>query len=533
MKMKKLSALLLTAALSAGMCGAFSLSASAVSGSGTASDPYIVSNEDEFGLIADFPDAHFRLAQDIVLEDSFSAVAQFSGTIDGNGCLVSGLDGQGIISTNTGTIENLIVEIDEINTPFITTNNGTIENTGIVDGEVYSRNGNVGTFARTNNGTISNCFSMTQLTVGGMYESSSVGGFVGMNNGVIENCLYTGHIYCQGTTTNGNKLDKFVSPFVGDNDEDSGSAAVTSCYYNNDETSSASKNSGGASGKSPTGLTIQATYEGWDFANTWAIDSSKNDGYPYLQCDRRFNGQALPAATATPAPTKAPTAAPTSTPTAAPVAPTAAPAAPTAAPQSDEITVNVNGSRVSFDQPPIITNDRTLVPMRAIFEALGATVDWNSELLIASAVRDNIQIGLQIGGYNMTKITDGMNVEIIELDVAPMVVNDRTLVPVRAIAESFQCTVEWDGATKTVNITDSSVSSPSTPSNSGSNTQTQTQTSACSVCGGTGRVTCNFCGGTGQGLPMNIVGIETPQGCTYCGSAGWRVCDSCGGSGQV
>lgn len=171
--------------------------------------------------------------------------------------------------------------------------------------------------------------------------------------------------------------------------------------------------------------------------------------------------------------------------------------------------------------------------MRAIFEALGATVNWNGELLIASAVRDNIQIGLQIGGYNMTKITDGMNVDIIELDVAPMVVNDRTLVPVRAITESFQCTVEWDGATKTVDITDSSVSRPSTPSNSGSNTQTQTQTSACSVCGGTGRVTCNFCGGTGQGLSINIMGMETPQGCTYCGSAGWRVCDSCGGSGQV
>lgn len=50
--------------------------------------------------------------------------------------------------------------------------------------------------AVSGNGTISNCFSMTQLTVGGMYESSSVGGFVGMNNGVIENCLYTGHIYC-------------------------------------------------------------------------------------------------------------------------------------------------------------------------------------------------------------------------------------------------------------------------------------------------------------------------------------------------
>ena len=527
MKAKRSLSVMLAAAMAFGMLGAFGLSASAIEGSGTSSDPYIVTTAEELGLISDFPDAHFKLGSNIKLSGSFGTPAEFSGTIDGNGCLIEGLGGQGFIYTNTGTITDLIVEIDEMSAPFINTNEGTVERTAIVGGEISSRAGNAGTFARTNNGTIRDCFSSTQLTVNGMYASSSVGGFVGLNGGTIENSLYTGNIYCRGTTTNGDKINNKVSPFVGDNDED-GSPSVTNCYYDEEETDDATKNAGGAVGKTSLGLTIRATYEGWDFSNVWAIGSDKNGGLPYFQSDRRFNGQELIAATPTPKPTAEPTPVPTQAPTQAPVAtPTQAPSKP------EEVTVNVNGRRVSFDQPPIITNDRTLVPMRAIFEALGADVDWNGDALIASATRGNIQIGLLIGGFTMTKITGGSNVEFIELDVAPVVINNRTLVPARAIAESFDCVVDWDGDTMTVDITDTTASSNNGGNASANtNTNTNTQPSTCDVCGGSGRVTCTFCGGTGEGLPIYIMGIETPQGCTYCGGAGWRVCDGCGGSGQ-
>lgn len=57
-----------------------------------------------------------------------------------------------------------------------------------------------------------------------------------------------------------------------------------------------------------------------------------------------------------------------------------------------------------------------------------------------------------IGGYNIVKITNGTDMETITLDTAPIILNDRTLVPVRAVAESFDCTVDWNGATRTVTI---------------------------------------------------------------------------------
>lgn len=553
--MKRFLSLAAAIILTAGLCLMQTVNVSAVGGSGTESDPYLISNEEEFQLIKDFPSSSFKLIQNIVLNSSFSIVADFSGTIDGNGCIVVGLDGSGLIYNNNGNIKNLIVEVDELSFSFVSENNGTIENCGIVGGEVTTRTGNAGTFAITNNGTIRNCFSQTQLTVAGMASSSSVGGFVGQNNGTIENCLYLGHIYLKGTTTNGDKLNKYVSAFVGDNTKSSSEwvndgGTVTGCFYDRDEAEDASKSSGGASGKSSTALKMQATYADWDFSSIWAIDSSKNDGYPYLQCDRRFNGQALPAITPTPAPTQAPTPVPTSAPTAVPT-PVPTQEVPsisvtnTPNPQPDGITVNLENSPISFDQPPIILNDRTMVPLRAIFEALGAEVQWNGENKTIYAARDDREVFMEIDeptmivGVNFAiskliaeTLKTAEDISIIELDMAPIIVNDRTLVPVRAIAEAFECTVEWDGTTKTVDIYKSKTSSkPVSSSNTGSTASAEPV--KCSVCGGDGRVLCTYCNGTGQGLSISIMGVETPQGCTYCGSAGWRVCGNCGGSGQI
>ena len=120
---------------------------------------------------------------------------------------------------------------------------------------------------------------------------------------------------------------------------------------------------------------------------------------------------------------------------------------PTPSPSS-QITVIINGKPLALEQPPIIENGRTLVPLRAIFEALGAEVDWNPETQTVTAGKGGTTVMLTIGSNTLIK-----NGQQISLDVPARIVGGRTLVPVRAVAESFDAEVEWDASTRTVNIT--------------------------------------------------------------------------------
>lgn len=120
------------------------------------------------------------------------------------------------------------------------------------------------------------------------------------------------------------------------------------------------------------------------------------------------------------------------------------------------VRVSVDGKWLSFDQEPIIENDRTLVPVRAIFESLGAEVDWDGSTQIVSARKDNDLILLKINQPIMTK-----NKEVLLLDVAPKIVNDRTLVPLRAISECFGASVSWLDTEKLVEIITNGAASPS------------------------------------------------------------------------
>lgn len=121
----------------------------------------------------------------------------------------------------------------------------------------------------------------------------------------------------------------------------------------------------------------------------------------------------------------------------------------------DDIIVTLDGQKIKFDVPPQIINGCTLVPMRAIFEALGAEVEWSQELQTVLAFKDSKFITMTIG----TKVftvgnSDSDNVPAkIELDVPPQIICDRTLVPIRAVSESFDCDVDWDGDNRTVIIT--------------------------------------------------------------------------------
>ncbi len=113
----------------------------------------------------------------------------------------------------------------------------------------------------------------------------------------------------------------------------------------------------------------------------------------------------------------------------------------------NEITVLLDGKKLIFDQSPIIVDGRTLVPLRAIFEELGATVHWDGNTQTVTSTKGQTTISMSIGKTEMYK-----NGKSITLDVVPQLVGDRTLVPVRAVAEAFDCKVDWDGETRTVII---------------------------------------------------------------------------------
>ncbi len=116
--------------------------------------------------------------------------------------------------------------------------------------------------------------------------------------------------------------------------------------------------------------------------------------------------------------------------------------------ENPDIKVVVNGSNVEFTQPPFIYNNRTMVPMRAIFESLGAEVSWDNSSRTAIGVKDGKTVSISIGSAVLY-----VNGAATELDTPAILAGGSTLVPARAIAEAFDCNVEWSDAESTVIIT--------------------------------------------------------------------------------
>ena len=114
----------------------------------------------------------------------------------------------------------------------------------------------------------------------------------------------------------------------------------------------------------------------------------------------------------------------------------------------DDIKVYVNGKRVVFDVEPTMIRDRVMVPVRAIFEALDADVEWNEGSQSISVETDELSAYMSIG-YNYIE-----GPKRVYCDVPPLIMNDRTLIPVRAISEAFFYKVEWDDATQSVYISE-------------------------------------------------------------------------------
>lgn len=113
-----------------------------------------------------------------------------------------------------------------------------------------------------------------------------------------------------------------------------------------------------------------------------------------------------------------------------------------------DANIITNGESKALDVPAQTIDNRTMVPLRAIFEALGAEIEWNGETRTVTSVKDDTTVSLTVGENAIT-----VNGEVKELDVPAQIKDNRTLVPVRAISEAFGCDVAWDGETRTVTIT--------------------------------------------------------------------------------
>lgn len=124
----------------------------------------------------------------------------------------------------------------------------------------------------------------------------------------------------------------------------------------------------------------------------------------------------------------------------------------------DDVKVVVDGEQVVFeDQGPVIIDERTLVPIRAVMEKLGKTVEWNGDLQQAIVYDEYITVKLTLNSNIMVnEVKDPITGEIFafdtELDVAPMLINDRTCLPIRAVVEAFGIAVDWDQETQSVLI---------------------------------------------------------------------------------
>lgn len=112
------------------------------------------------------------------------------------------------------------------------------------------------------------------------------------------------------------------------------------------------------------------------------------------------------------------------------------------------ITVTIDQCEVTFDAPPVNANGRILVPVRAIFESMGATVTWNSETNTVSSRLGGSVVVMTIGQSVMK-----VNGEKIALDVPPQIVSGRTMVPARAAAEALDARVLWLPDENKVSIT--------------------------------------------------------------------------------
>ena len=114
---------------------------------------------------------------------------------------------------------------------------------------------------------------------------------------------------------------------------------------------------------------------------------------------------------------------------------------------SEPVSLVINGEQQSYEKAPVKANGTVFVPMRDIFETLGATVEWSSETKQIEAVKGEDCVRIKVGSENAF-----VNNKVKEFSAAPYIDAGTTMVPVRFVSEALGATVTWDNASQAVNI---------------------------------------------------------------------------------
>ena len=116
---------------------------------------------------------------------------------------------------------------------------------------------------------------------------------------------------------------------------------------------------------------------------------------------------------------------------------------------TNAVDLYVDLTKIETDTPPTIVDGRTLVPLRAIFEALGAEIEWDNDTRTATGTRGDTVVSVQID--NKVAYVNG---EAKELDVPAQIINNRTMVPARFVSEAMGCKVTWYQEKQTAAVAD-------------------------------------------------------------------------------
>lgn len=117
-----------------------------------------------------------------------------------------------------------------------------------------------------------------------------------------------------------------------------------------------------------------------------------------------------------------------------------------------QVNLLVEGQAVETDQPAVIVDSRTMVPVRVIAETLGCEVDWDAATKTVTFTQGGIVATMVVGEKTINVNANGVTTAV-EIDTPAVIINNRTMVPVRFLTELFGFNVDWDAVTKTVNVT--------------------------------------------------------------------------------
>jgi hypothetical protein len=111
------------------------------------------------------------------------------------------------------------------------------------------------------------------------------------------------------------------------------------------------------------------------------------------------------------------------------------------------VYVRYEGKALGFETPPVIEDDRTLIPIRFLFEQMGANVTWDQETQSATVTQNDTAVTIRI---NDTEAD--VNGQMVSMDVPARLINDKTMVPVRFLSEQLGYDVNWDGENRIITI---------------------------------------------------------------------------------